>query len=416
MVLRANSAARRYSVAMVLGAFGAAILLVACSSKTESSPTPTQPPATNTAAPLATATPSPTPLPTVEPPDLKLRLVNVVSGANSELPVGFGGSRAWSADSTRIAVADDFGVSVGPLTGQSFVRVWFAVCRAVQWATAGDMLAAACANGLVVLDSKGNVIAHDQTLIGDWVRSIPWIAWAPDGKAVAYGSSNANVNVMKLDGSRQVIPGTFADGQWLADGRLATIEQITYRDAATIRILDPAKGYAVVSTAVTRPAANGLAVDFGGRHAAYTVLGEASGQGGPRILPSTLVVLRISDGREFATLPAYAAYGSIDFAPDGNTFLLETDYCGAGWSLGVGGVDGSVRSIARGSFMVTKFSPDGSQVGFTRGTELWVVPSDGSAPARRLAEGVHGPAGFEWSPDGKWISVPPFFGGFDQCP
>jgi hypothetical protein len=55
-------------------------------------------------------------------------------------------------------------------------------------------------------------------------------------------------------------------------------------------------------------------------------------------------------------------------------------------------------------------------VGFTRGTELWVVGVDGSTPARRLAEGVHGPAGFEWSPDSTSISYQPFFGGYDQCP
>lgn len=205
------------------------------------------------------------------------------------------------------------------------------------------------------------------------------------------------------------------NAQWLPDGRLLTFEQPTYRDAATIRVHDPAKDYAVVTTAVTRAGAQGLGIDREGNYAAFGVYGPPAASGLPRILPSNVVVVRIADGQEVATFPAYPGYETIDFSPDGRSVLMQTDLCGPGWSLAVGALDGSIRAITRGSFMVTKFSPDGSQVGFTRGTELWVVANDGNTPARRLAEGVHGPAGFEWSPDGKWITVPPYFGGFDQC-
>ena len=222
--------------------------------------------------------------------------------------------------------------------------------------------------------------------------------------------------VIMLFGLFDVGRAVFAYNAITNSAREGTRLGIVNQDVATIRIHDPAKAYAVVATAVTRARAASLGIDRDGRQAAYAVYGPPASSGVPRILPSTIVVLRIADGRETATFPGYAGYNALDFTPDGRSLLLQTGFCGSNWSIGVGALDGTVRSIATGGFMVGKFSPDGSQVGFTRGTELWVVASDGNTPARRLAEGIHGPAGFDWSPDSKWISVPPFFGGFDWCP
>ena len=404
-----------------LVALVAALYLAACSSNTSTVPTLAPQPATPTlpVAPtvVATATPAPTPLPTVDPPALKLRLVNVATGANSELPVGYGRTRSWSADSSRLAVASEDGLTVGSVSAQRFTRLWTASCGAVEWSPTQNQVAAACADGLLVIDISGKVISRDQTVGGEWARLSPWVHWAPDGKSVAYGSFNGDATVLStIDNGRKRIPGGFMNARWLADGRLQTIEQPTYRDAATIRIHDPAKAYAVVATAVTRAGAASLGIDRDGRQAAYAVLGTPSASGVPRILPSTIFFLRIADGEETATVSGYPGYNALDFTPDGRSLLLQTGFCGSNWSIGVGALDGTVRSITPGGFMVGKFSPDGSQVGFTRGTELWVVASDGNTPARRLAEGIHGPAGFDWSPDSKWISVPPFFGGFDWCP
>ena len=400
-----------------LVALVAALYLAACSSNTGTVPTLAPQPATPTlpVAPtvVATATPAPTPLPTVDPPALKLRLVNVGSGASTDLPIGFGGfdrSRAWSRDSTRIAVANDEGLSVGAVSAQRFTLLRAGSCFGVDWSPTQDQIAVGCKGGVAIVSSGGGVIMGDADSFAEWVR------WAPDGRAVAYGSKNAPITVMALDGTRKTVPGSFVSAQWLPDGRLLTVEQPDYRDAATIRIHDPAKAYAVVATAVTRAGAASLGIDRDGRQAAYAVLGTPSASGVPRILPSTIFFLRIADGEETATVSGYPGYNALDFTPDGRSLLLQTGSCGSNWSIGVGALDGTVRSITPGGFMVGKFSPDGSQVGFTRGTELWVVASDGNTPARRLAEGIHGPAGFDWSPDSKWISVPPFFGGFDWCP
>ncbi|MEP6870920.1 MAG: hypothetical protein ABI939_03620 [Anaerolineaceae bacterium] len=305
------------------------------------------------------------------------------------------------------------GVAIGALNSPRFTRLWDGNCRWADWSPTQDLIAAACKDGLVILDTAGKVVQRDQGATVEWVR------WSQNGKSVAYGSFKNVISILGIDGSRATIPGSFASGatsaQWLPDGRLATIEQPDSQFAATIRVHDPAKNYAVVAKLVTRANAVGLGIDRQGKYAAYGVYGPPAVSGVPRILPSTVVVVSIPDGQEVATFPAYAGYETIDFSPDGRSVLMQTNLCGPNWTLAAGGLDGSTRTIARGSFMVSKFSPDGTQVGFTRGTELWVVASDGNTPARRLAEGVHGPAGFEWSPDGKWMIVPPYFGGFGQC-
>ena len=389
-------------------------LISACGG--QSTPTSTATPAstsTVTATPEATPTTIPT-LQPVDPPELKLRLVNVATGANSDLPVAFGQSRAWSPDSKRIAVAggQDAGLSVGDLTGQPFRQLWPGACVGADWSPTQDQIAAACKDGVIILGTDGKVIARDESVSAEWVH------WSPDGKVLAYGSYTGDIGLMKVDGSRKTIAGWFMSAQWLTDGRLATVEQPDYRWAATIRIHDPAKDYAVAAEVVTRASAYALAINLQGQYAAYSVFGPAVS--GSRILTSTFYVIELSSGRELESFPAYASYlaagnGPASFSADGRMVLMQSDFCKPGWSLAVAGVDGSVRTIAQGSFTVTKFSPDGLQVAFTAGTQLWVGASDGSTPARRLATGVHGPAGFEWSPDGKWISVPPYFGGFGQC-
>lgn len=366
--------------------------------------------------PTATATVAPpAPAPTIVAPDLKLRLVNVASGANTDLPIGFGRKVAWSRDSLQIAVAGDV-LGIGDINGASFFEIQPQPCYAVEWSATQDLLAAVCADGLVVLDPGGRLLATGQTNPPDSGKSAPWVHWSPDGHTLAYGSMNTPVEILQNDGAKGEIAGTFVDAEWLADGRLATIEQPDYRSAAIIRIHDPAKGYAAVSEATTPAGAAGIGIDHNGQFAAFGVYGTSPDSGTPRILPSNFSVIRLSDGKNQTTLPAYNSnYNSADFSPDGRSVLAQADICRPDWSLEVASLDGSTRVIAQGGFMATKFSPDGRQVAFTRGTELWVVPSDGSAPARRLAEGVHGPAGFEWSPDSQWITVPPFFGGFDQC-
>ena len=310
-----------------LVALVAALYLAACSSNTSTVPTPAPQPATPTlpVAPtvVATATPAPATLPTVDPPALRLRLVNVATGANSDIPAGFGRSRAWSPDSIRMAVANEAGLSVGAVSAQRFTLLWAGSCFGVDWSPTEEQIAVGCKGGVAIVSSGGGVIMGDADSFAEWVR------WAPDGRAVAYGSKNAPITVMALDGTRKTVPGSFVSAQWLPDGRLLTVEQPDYRAAAIIRIHDPAKAYAVVAEAVTRAGPASLGIDRDGSQAAYAVHGPPASSGVPRILPSTIVVLRIADGRETATFPGYAGYNALDFTPDGRSLLLQTGFCGS---------------------------------------------------------------------------------------
>ena len=141
-----------------LVALVAALYLAACSSNTSTVPTLAPQSATPTlpVAPtvVATATPAPTPLPTLDPPALKLRLVNVGSGASTDLPIGFGGfdrSRAWSRDSTRIAVANDEGLSVGAVSAQRFTLLRAGSCFGVDWSPTQDQIAVGCKGGVAIV-------------------------------------------------------------------------------------------------------------------------------------------------------------------------------------------------------------------------------------------------------------------------
>ncbi|MEO8539715.1 MAG: hypothetical protein ABI577_08235 [bacterium] len=416
---------KRHILPLALASLLISMLLVACGDDGDSpapaTATPTRRTAPDTpettAVPSVVATAAATGPPTVSVPALRLQVVNVVSGESRSLPVGFPGlgrDVAWSRDSRELAVAG-VGLDAGMIDGGPFSRLWPSNCFDVEWSPTQDLLAAACADGLVVLDSGGRQLATDLVAPLSWAGLSPWLHWSPDGHTIAYGVANAPIQLLQNDGGRDVIAGSFNGGQWLSDGRLASIEQADYRSPATIRIHDPARNFEEVTSVMTPAAPYAIAIGRDGRSVAYAVYGEA--QAASRILPSTVVIADLATGKTVASFAAYGSnYGPGSFSPDGSSLVVQTDVCGADWSLGLASLTGTIRTLARGGVMHAKVSPDGSLVGFTRGTELWVVASDGGSPARRLAEGVHGPAGFDWSPDSQTISYQPFFGGFDQCP
>lgn len=319
----------RYHVPWAAVALLATLLLVACSSNGDPAPTPPRPSATVTATtgPTATPTPLPTAFPTVAPPALKLRLVNVATGANSDIPIGFGGfgrSRAWAPDSIRMAVANETGLSVGSVSAKSFTLLRAGSCFGVDWSPNQDQIAVGCKGGVAIVSAGGAVIADDRDSFAEWVR------WAPDGRAVAYGSKNAPIIVMALDGTRKTVPGSFVSARWLPGGRLLTVEQPGYMDVATIRIHDPARDYAVVVTTVTPARAAALGFDRGGKYAAYGVIGPSPygvlgpGPGDPRILPSTVTVLRIADGQVMASFPIVCRVRGNRLLP-GRAFDLDAE-------------------------------------------------------------------------------------------
>ncbi len=400
----------------------AAFALAGCSDDDAPAATPSATQATGTTVvaetPVATATrtapaaaASPT---TVIDERLKLRLITVATGDNRALDVAYGqgSGGAWSPNSTRLAVPGDNPSIIDVATGAR-TALWNVRCAGVAWSPSGAQVAAVCADGFIIVDSAGKLLQQDKTVPGgDLVKMAPWVRWSPDGKSVVYGASATAIRIMTTGGAQRAIAGAFVDARWVSDGRLVTVEQASYRDAATVRVLDPGNDFAVTSQFTSRPGAGPVAIDGNGRYVAYAVFGTEA-KPGSRILPSTTYVVGLDSGQE---VRAFAdAYGPPDFSRDGVSVLMQRDYCGPNWALVIGTLDGGVRVVTPGGALVTKFSPDDSRVGFTRGKELWVAASDGASPARRIATEVHGPFGFEWSPDGKSITVPPYIGGFDQC-
>ena len=72
------------------------------------------------------------------------------------------------------------------------------------------------------------------------------------------------------------------------------------------------------------------------------------------------------------------------------------------WSVPFGG--GQPRLLAEGGDEPA-ISPRGDVVAFVKGRQLWVVPIDGSQPAKRMLAAVRGePASPQWSPDGSRLA------------
>lgn len=395
------------SLALFL-ALAIVLALAGCSGKEES---PAPPATASTAAtlsptPPSTSTPAPTPLPTVPATTLGLRAVEVSTGRNVTLPVEFGRASAWSRDSSLVAVAGA-GLAVGRTDGTPFRLFWPSDCYDVEWSPTADLVGVICKDVVGIFDAAGNAVMRVPVSSASFLAKQPSVGWSFDGQLLAYGPVSGSLPILRLGASHQPldVTGSFTGFQWLADGRLATFEQPDYRDPCIIRIFDPGGTVAAV-TYTTPDAAAGVALNPAGNLASFSVPGSGL----------TFAIVSITDGNQLVSLPgAVSNYNGASFSRDGGRALMGSGFCTPDWLLESVGTDGSRLPLSKGSFMAAKFSPDGSQVAFTRGITLWVVAADGSSAPRQLADEVHGPAGFEWSPDSRWISVPPFFGGFDQC-
>jgi|GEM_PF-6829903 len=405
------------SVALLI-AGGAA----ACSGRDDAGSTPTVVPSSPASpTPLATPTAAATPLPTVGAGELRAIAVEVATARVVRLPVGLnslGRRTAWSRNSSWVAVAGDEGLAVGTVGSPSFLRFASGKCFDVEWSPVADLLAAVCAQRLAVFDKDGRLVAEAAVSQADFTAKQPTVHWAPDGQVLAYGPLGRTVKVLRLAGTEAEVKGAFTDFQWAAGGYLVTFEEPRLQPPSTVRLHDPARGFAAIAEYTTPERSTAVGVDPTGTYVAYGVYGAERGPG-ERVLSSTFYIVRLGDAAVVATFEsAYGTdYNRTSFAPDGSAALMMTDYCRPEtWTLDIGSIDGTKRTLARGGAMALKFSPDGRWVGYTKGIELWVVRSDGAEPPRKLADDIHGPAGFEWSPDSRWISVPPFFGGFDQCP
>jgi len=96
--------------------------------------------------------------------------------------------------------------------------------------------------------------------------------------------------------------------------------------------------------------------------------------------------------------------GVLDVAPNGSALLLSvfrgTNQGGELWSLPL--PSGAPRRLVESVVDSAAWTPDGGQLFFSKGTDIYAAKSDGSE-ARKLAT-MSGPVfGFSFSPDGVWV-------------
>lgn len=397
----------------------ALLALSACSGRDDSKPhattaTTTATVATSTAAPTSPS--SPTPLPTVPTPTLGLRVVEVASGRNITLPVEFGRASAWSRDSSFVAVAGA-GLAVGRTDGTPFRSFWPTECYGVEWSPSADLVGAICKDAVVILGASGEVVVTAPVSNSSFSSKQPLVAWSPDGALLAYGPIDGRIRFLAVAGQPPPeLDGTSTGFQWMADGRLVSFEQPYYQSPAVARLHDPGAAFRIAAEFTSPAGAYGTGVDARTGLLAYALYG--SQLPGSRVLESTTFLVNLVDGRNIATFEnAYLAeYNSGPSFGLGGRLAAMANFCDPpSWTVDALYPDGTRSAIARGGAMRIEFSPDGKWLAFTRGITLWVAAVDGSVAPRQVADDVHGPAEFSWSPDSRWISIPPFFGGFDQC-
>ncbi len=111
------------------------------------------------------------------------------------------------------------------------------------------------------------------------------------------------------------------------------------------------------------------------------------------------------DSGEIRDVPLTAGYEVVDWFPDGNHLLLQSDLNGGGlWKVSTW--DFSRRKLWSGPASWATVSPDGSHIAFVNDDrEIWLMGADGEEPHRILA--VDAPevaSGLAWSPTGQRLA------------
>jgi Tol biopolymer transport system component len=369
-------------------------------------------PAEASAIPASTPAPAATPEPTPEPLNLAfpLKLVRVADGLIVVLPLP-DHDAVWSPDSTRLAYASEergelIILDVDDLTTTVIAIPWI---QEAIWMSPLQ-LAVATTGRIVFIGLDGEERASIAA-----ARAYD-LAWSSEARALLY-RQQTRLHVWVPDGRFTLDAGE--QGFWLDDGRLAVVER-DGAEASRVLIYDPygagdrprEPAQAVAETRVpAEPAAVGISPD--GSYAAYRVW---SGTGYGDV---TTYIRDIATGREVARFEATNTNWVLrptQWDPAGERVLVQPNPCTPEGTLATAGIDGNVQALDRTFAYAYSWSPDGGQIAYSKGTDLWVAASDGGGTPRRLIEGdVHGTVPPRWSPDGRWIAVWTFFGGFGAC-
>ncbi len=133
-----------------------------------------------------------------------------------------------------------------------------------------------------------------------------------------------------------------------------------------------------------------------------------SAPGGPG--PDSMIAELSVSGGVIATVPVPASTGTfvpLGLSPDGSNLLVEqvsgpTEFDAPLWSLPVLG--GSPIRLADTVGKSGAWSPNGKQLAYTKGNDLYIASSDGT-DSRKIASFSGAAEVPEWSPDGRQIRV-----------
>jgi Tol biopolymer transport system component len=189
------------------------------------------------------------------------------------------------------------------------------------------------------------------------------VAWSPDGRWIVF-TQYGELSLMRSDGSHQRSLGVSGAGAaWSPDGKRIAFSQfgdvtVMNADGSDVRVL-PDGG---VSGSVAWSSRNRLAF--------------------VRAIPSGSreVVTMTPDGADTRVAVPACRCSSLDFSPRGNRIVYTVGFKST--ALFTVTSRGEDRHRLVGSAVDPAWSPSGRYIAFTRGTEIFVAHSDGTAAHR----------------------------------